>query len=84
MCILKSVPRLIVNDTEVSTDIKSGEPVSDTLGVTTAATITLVSGINTIKVGIIKDSSIDKGLDSVFLYGIDMVTDLVEGVGGGS
>ena len=75
---------LIVNDTEVSTDIKSGEPVSDTLGVTTAATITLVSGINTIKVGIRKDGSVDKGLDSVFLYGIDMVTDLVEGVGGGS
>lgn len=75
---------LIVNGTEVSTDIKSGEPVSDTLGVTTAATITLVSGINTIKVGISKDGSVDKGLDSVFLYGIDMVTDLVEGVGGGS
>ena len=75
---------LIVNDTEVSTDIKSAEPVSDTLGKTTAATITLVSGINTIKVGISKDGSVDKGLDSVFLYGIDMVTDLVEGVGGGS
>lgn len=75
---------LIVNGTEVSTDIKSGEPVLDTLGVTTAATITLVSGINTIKVGISKDGSVDKGLDSVFLYGIDMVTDLVEGVGGGS
>ena len=75
---------LIVNGTEVSTSIKSGEPVSDTLGVTTAATITLVSGINTIKVGISKDGSVDKGLDSVFLYGIDMVTDLVEGVGGGT
>ena len=76
--------RLIVNGTEVPTDIKSAEPVSDTLGKTTAATITLASGINTIKVGITKDSSVDKGLDSVFLYGIDMVTDLVEGVGGGS
>lgn len=76
--------RLIVNGTEVSTDINSAGPVSDTLGVTTAATINLVSGINTIKVGISKDGSIDKGLDSVFLYGIDMVTDLVEGVGGGS
>lgn len=75
---------LIVNGTEVPTDIKSAEPASDTLGVTTAATINLVSGINTIKVGISKDSSVDKGLDSVFLYGIDMVTDLVEGVGGGS
>lgn len=75
---------LIVNGTEVSTDINSAGPVSDTLGVTTAATINLVSGINTIKVGISKDGSIDKGLDSVFLYGIDMVTDLVEGVGGGS
>ena len=75
---------LIVNGTEVPTDIKSAGPVSDTLGATTAATITLVSGINTIKVGISKDGSVDKGLDSVFLYGIDMVTDLVEGVGGES
>ena len=75
---------LIVNGTEVSTDINSAEPVSDTLGVTTAAIISLASGVNTIKVGIIKDSSVDTGLDSVFLYGIDMVTDLVEGVGGGS
>lgn len=73
---------LIVNDTEVSTSIKSGEPVSDTLGVTTTANISLISGINTIKVGISKDDSVDKGLDSVFLYSIDMVTDLVEGVGG--
>ena len=73
---------LIVNGTEVSTDINSGGPVSDTLGVTTTATINLVSGVNTIKVGIRKDGSVDKGLDSVFLYGMDMVTDLVEGVGG--
>lgn len=73
---------LIVNGTEVSTDIKSGDTVSDTLGKTTTATISLISGINTIKVGIRKDSSVDKGLDSVFLYGMDMVTDLVEGVGG--
>ena len=76
--------KLIVNDSEISTSISSASPVSDTLGETTAATIALVSGINTIKVGISKDGSIDKGLDSVFLYGIDMVTDLVEGVGGGS
>lgn len=73
---------LIVNDTEVPTSIKSASPKSDTLGETTAATINLVSGINTIKVGISKDGSVDKALDSVFLYGIDMVTDLVEGVGG--
>lgn len=75
---------LVVNGTNVSTSIDSAGPKSDTLGETTAATITLVSGINTIKVGIRKDGSINKGLDSVFLYGIDMVTDLVEGVGGGT
>ena len=74
--------KLIVNNTEVSTSIASASPVSDTLGETTTATISLISGINTIKVGISKDSSVDAGLDSVFLYGMDMVTDLVEGVGG--
>ena len=73
---------MIVNSTEVSTSIISAAPVSDTLGVTTVANISLVSGINTIKIGISKDGSVDKALDSVFLYGIDMVTDLVEGVGG--
>lgn len=73
---------LIVNSTEVSTSIRSAAPVSDTLGVTTVANISLVSGINTIKIGISKDGSVDKALDSVFLYGMDMVTDLVEGVGG--
>ena len=71
--------KLIVNDTEVSTSIASSSPVSDTLGVTTVANISLNSGINTIKVGISKDSSVDAGLDSVFLYGMDMVTDLVGG-----
>ena len=74
--------KLIVNNTEVSTSIASASPVSDTLGVTTVANISLISGINTIKVGISKDHSVDAGLDSVFLYGMDMVTDLVEGVGG--
>ena len=73
---------LIVNGTEVPTSIKSAAPVSDTLGVTTVANISLNSGINTIKVGISKDSSVDNALDSVLLYGIDIVTDLVEGVGG--
>lgn len=80
----QDVLSLVVNDTAVSTSIDSTGPVSDTLGVTTTAIISLVSGINTIKVGITKDSSVDSGLDSVFLYGIDMVTDLVEGVGGES
>ena len=73
---------LIVNGTEVPTSIKMAAPVSDTLGVTTVANISLNSGINTIKVGISKDSSVDKALDSVLLYGMDIVTDLVEGVGG--
>lgn len=73
---------LIVNGTEVATAIDSNSPVSDTLGATTTTVISLISGINTIKVGIKKDGSVDKALDSVFLYGIDVVTDLVEGVGG--
>lgn len=73
---------LIVNGTEVATAIDGMNPVSDTIGATTTTVISLISGINTIKVGIKKDGSVDKALDSVFLYGIDMVTDLVEGVGG--
>ena len=69
---------LIVNGISISTSIDTAYPVSDTLGATAKELISLVSGINVIKVGITKDSSVDSGLDSVFLYGID----IVEGAGG--
>ena len=69
-----------VNGVSVNTSLNNNASPSDAdkFGSTIAQTITLSSGINVIRVGISKDSSVSKGDDSVYIYGISLVADTAE------